>query len=571
MNHTRYVQLSPPSIDLPKMEVFAPRMVDFFFINRLKDRTITLGEIQTTGRLIYVPRLDDVHVPPQGSTKLNLLVIPSESGFFSEMVFISTSVGVIPFSVTFNAMGNWRDSIVPTLYHFWANAPVNLTLRVPNSVLGRSFSFLYDKQVFNAPETAWNGRHITLGATRLTPNIYVTFVHFMGTGITKTMPLYIMVSAKALQPYHPVVLTGVVTAKDESVETDVRIVNPTSRNVEIAGMSLSGNVPSNVRVDPAASPIVCARQSHTVIGKIVVTGAKEGEIDALLTVSAVKGSADVERFPIQMPVKGAVLYGELVSDKPSIVIAPLQRVNLSIRNAFKVPVMLYSAMTDSPLFEVENFKPVIVGPGEMSPPFSVFCRHADAKSFDACLQVGTNATTVRVPVHGYKGRVTIGDVDGDCSEPMITKVIGKALIGSTVNVTVQLSNPNPLPFVISDVSTTPGIEVNGKWMQEDGRQLIGVSVPAGGSVLVSAYVGFLGVKQTSKRNDTLTLSDAMTSVAVRIEWSPISGSLTLSSDLPKGLILGMNYTALLSVRSTYSVAVYWRTPRYRSLNRRVRL
>lgn len=547
----------PPSLSILEINTNEMTVHKFCFRNTMKNESIFITEITTTSREVYVEHVDNREIIASGKLDMNIVVCPTEPGFFNSILFFTTSKGVIPYSIAFHAISDPKDPFVQVISHLYTGMHANISIKMPPISSGKKLSVIFDSSLFDPSLCQITNRYIFMVAPMLSVSNIVTFVHLYTPTFSRSYPLYMTASSRMIQSYHPNILIPLVTTKDGQNEADIKIVNPTNFNINILSITLQSNAPANMKIEKQPPPMICSRNSHTSIGKVVVTGAIQGKIETSIRVEYEAPGIGVQSFDIA--VHASVKYGSLVPSMQQVnLMSNKGNQSITFHNNFKVPVAFLAVRTDSLHYNVVNFKPFIIKPGEDSPPMTInVTKEFSFDSTEAMLHIVTNATHLKIPIHAYQGHITISDKSNQNSPntKTLVKTMGKMLCGSTSNFTIYLTNPNPIIFNITDVKTSPGIEINDFWMNKTNQDLNNFQIPMLSESKISLYINFNSVSTgmyLKNRNDTITISGSGNTLTIIISWIPINGAFKIKTDFNSSIMFGKQYRTTVRLISNYN-------------------
>ncbi|OHT03536.1 hypothetical protein TRFO_29090 [Tritrichomonas foetus] len=534
--------VNPTSIKLGSIECFTDSTVGFYVQNNRKEN-ITINEVITPSREVFIPQPQLIQLRPNNAALYALHICPIEPGYHQEVLFIKTSLGTLPYIVSYHAFMNQNDAPLRVLAHHYSINDLNITYKIPSALWNSKVGVLYDASFFDQSLTSLVKRYLTLGSPARPCSNYLSFVHLLSTQKHYMIPLTILVSAKPLQPYYPIIIIPTITSKSETAEVDIKLVNPTNLNYEVTSIALVSGSPSNIKVEKTIPPIICAKNSHSVIGKIIVSGEKEGDISTSVFIEYSSKSPPI-KFDMLIPVKASVLYGSLSSHEKELHFLTNTTKRFTLTNNFKVPVVVFTAKPESPTFQVQQFTPFLLMPNETSKKLEVSFNYLTVDSIcDSVIKIETNASTFLFPVHGSTGKITIYDLDSvtNAGRTMIKKNLGNRYIGTVQNFTLLFNNPNPVAFQIVKVTTTPGVDVLCETE---------FTVEPHSNYSLNFYVTFNKMIE-KKRSDQITFVGSGKSLLVTLIWVPVNGSLSIVSDDYDGLIYGIRYDLNFSVLSHF--------------------
>ncbi|OHT16527.1 hypothetical protein TRFO_13108 [Tritrichomonas foetus] len=565
-NYHSFASIYPPTLYVASINLLSMRSIKINITNILPNTSFTVNGISTTSRVVFLDNIDHKILGPNETVSFTLYFCPTELGYGTAVILIRTSLGVIPYSVCYKAVTSKLDFLVADLFHQSTFLAMNLSVKIPQQIIGRHLSVLYDVTLFNQSKSILNERFLQLSPMNLKSGNYVTFVHMLTPEHTKTIPLFISASNKYLLPIYPVILIGMLTSPNEFIEEEIIIANPTPFNFNVIMISLARDSPINTHVECHTQPLICGMYGKTVIGKITIFGSRQGEIDTTLTIhyESMDGFKAIQTLDI--PIKGCVEYGKLEPSEQQIEHMQTEANfhKIYFTNHFNVPVAILSAQTDSLIVQVVNFLPILVMPGEKSSEITIIFQKNEILTqnsvYETVLIVDTNATNHHIPIKWYDGQIGISDdVNSEsinqCTQTNVTKSLGKVLVGSTTNFTLYIKNPNPVPFHMRDFNATTGIIVNGYWQGNTSSLLRDHKIDPFSIEDINLYITFNHLKQTTARNDTITIGTGDSSVQIIILWTPIFGSFIVRSTLPRNLRFGKFYNAEININSTYSVSM----------------
>ena len=554
-NWSTFASLSPESLHITRTVTYVMRSFIVNITNVMTDEVLEIVEAEESTPNIYVKFFYSVQLKPGESMSMVVFVMPHEPGCSSELIMIRTSKGTIPYHFVMRAVQTSKDIAIPKIYHQSSSRLANISFRIPPALGKKRMSIVFDSFVFDARASGATGRFVQLGPKVRSPGFYITHCHMFNGQTSRTLPLVLYVTQKLLLSYHPVIFMDTVTSRNGQAESDIKLVNPTDLSFTIVSLSLSEDSPSNVHVEPLPPPILVDKQSHSVIGKVVATGANPGEFSA--TVLVTYEDADQKISTLEIPVRGYVEYGNLEPSQSIIEIftsSTRQTFHIHFTNHFSRPVAILAARTESMWLMVVGFKPMIVEPGARSEDITVKYKQTDFESFESMLIVETNVTNYHIPIQVFREQMMLSkSPDNFTNEGKVVYNFRKVFCGASTTLTVYVKNPNPIPCAITDVKTSPGIYVSGFW-NSSRSNLRNHTISAFAQEEISLKIGFAKVQISHRqRNDTVTFGSPGSSVTIVISWIPYAGHLQGFSSLPAVVQPGRLYNGSLYLTSTYEL------------------
>jgi len=557
-DYNQYILFDPPNIVTESLSIMTTNMFRISFTNILKDQSITLNEVFSSSKDIFVPLIEMQTISPGTTVEFNIFILPTETGYFSSLIFFITSRGDIPYCISFFVQASSQD-ITPNAFYYFSPINSSLTLKIPPLVSNRKLSIIYDSSLFSPDRASGLNRYFRFDLTQsIRPGFFMSFIHAASPGVVRTFPLFVSVSLKQMQSYMPVITVDVVTDQQGSAECEIKLVNPTGINFIVTSVSFHKDAPSNIKVELQSPPVVCARFAHTVIGKVIVYGTKEGEIDTSIFISYESSNPALIQT-IEVPIKASVIFGTLTPSDSHIDMLQNNPEPHQVRlfSTFSIPIAVLSATIDSRICNVIGFSPNLIHPNSVSQPILIHLSPNLTFSSDQLhLTVITNVSSLIIPIRCYNGKITISEHEVSSKEKThLQFYVGNVLGGTTTSFEVFITNPNPSSFVIKSLSTTPGIELSHFWMKFTGKEIINSTVYPFTTSKLSLFVSFQNINQNKPRNDTIFLMGDDVLVSVSFSWFPVYGDLLINASIPERIVFGQNYNLSLSVSSSYKQSI----------------
>lgn len=547
----------PATTKLPPIAVLTTLSFTVEIQNTGND-TLTIYDIWSASRLFFIPKIEGISIPPRSHTNLTFYVCPSQEGCFSTPIFFSTNKGEIPYTVTHCAHYPMKDyHINPLKYMSASNC--SFSLRIPSqlkTILQKkpNVNLLFDASIFSHDRTDYEINRIFFDVKQnVKPGYYLSFITMSTPFTMVNIPLFISMSQRYLQANEPVIVTPVVNVPNETIYYDVELVNPTAHNFALLSANLYKET-STIKFETMAPPLVCPRHTKTLIGRIKITGDKEGTIDTSLLI-AYEGIKPQVTQTIDIPIKASVCFGYLKPSAEKIVLlrSTQETYTFKFTNYFKTPVFIISASINSTFFSIKPLLVNIVEPGDESPNVVInLPRVSVSRPIITNLVVETNATTLIIPLHMYTGEVFI--TDSEKGTPMTNSVTfypGVVLCGSSANYTVWVSNENSEPFIIRKAETSLGIYLNDGLTELFIGKYNEFVCPPFSVAKFEFCVTYNKVKQAKPRTDTFVFYGDYSNFQVSIAWTPRLGEFSFDARCEKAIIVGKHYDGELYISSTF--------------------
>ena len=131
---SRHVEISPPNLNVRNIEVLVMRRYLVNITNAM-DKNMSITEVRSFSREVYVEEMSKTKVLKPGDTfTLPVYICALGSGTFSNVLLISTSLGVIPNSIAITALRERGDALPVGLWHQCAMLASNMTFYVPKAM-----------------------------------------------------------------------------------------------------------------------------------------------------------------------------------------------------------------------------------------------------------------------------------------------------------------------------------------------------------------------------------------------------------------------------------------------------
>ena len=463
-NYSKFLNFYPLSLFIENLNLFFVKNIQFIITNTMKEDVLIISEVTTFSREVYSTEFEEIKLEPYSNCILNLYVCPLRSGTFSTVVLISTNKGTIPYSLTYRSAPSPVDSFISTIFHQSSLIPVNITVKVPVALQSKKVAVFYDSSIMIPDQQTQTSMSYKFTVEKLNPGFYVSFLNFFSPTIGRNYPIFLSVSSKLLQSYYPVILFNTITNQSEIIEMEVKMVNPTNLMIHIISVHLSSESPPNVRISHTKPPLDCDPQSITLVGKIIMTGTRSGEVNTIVIVMYEVDGYNVQS--VEIPVKGYVSIGsfKLPEEKIEIVGLIEKTYRFHFFNNFKEAAFVLSAHIESECFIIEDFEVFIVNPNETSRDIiikfnpqkinsnSIF----DANKVDSILYIETNITRFTVPISGYNGNISFsksGTTIAPYGGNKISFNYSSVLVNSEKLLSFYITNPNPINFLLNITST----------------------------------------------------------------------------------------------------------------------
>jgi hypothetical protein len=335
-------------------------------------------------------------------------VCPTREGSFSSLLLISTSKGLVPYSVNgFALLERQGFASAPVFYHS-CKYDMDLTLRIQHITPGNSLTIFYDGTFFDRISLLRDSDSIQLHPQRLISGYVWSFVHIVTERDWHSYPLCISAAQSMLLARDPTAYLPMVTDPGGISVANVSVRNPTPSSLEVKTITLHHTAPPNLEFVPVQLPINCTQYAETYLGRLVMSGSRAGEVRT----QAVIGFALNEQSngTLEIPIQGFVNYGRLEPSTPAIYLLQTDgnEARISFTNHSAVPVLVAGAHVNSPYFVVIDFVPFVLQPNTQSRDIIVKAKNPPASvNVETVLRVETNATNNEIPVHGYLGKLTV--------------------------------------------------------------------------------------------------------------------------------------------------------------------
>ena len=554
-NYKKICSFTPQSLYVSPIEISHMKVAHVMIKNVQQSGSISLLSVWSISRSVYVPHIGKTVIKPGKEVKLSIFICSPETGVFSTVIFFKTNKGTFPYVVQYNVGNSHRDSAQSSVFYETINETENVTFKMPAS--GKNVDLVYDGVLFDQEKSSVTGRFVQLVPNNLQVGYYTSFANVIGETTHRTYPFSLFVSNRCIIAANPIVFVPTVTSKKDTMESDIKVVNPTQKLIEITSVSIPPDIPDHVRVSHMQFPIRCEPQSHTTIGRVAIDGTVEGEISTSVKLTCEFSNLDKQETVI--PIKGFVKYGRLKPSQQALeMIQTFRRpYEINLTNEFKVPIGVLGARISSQLLVVENFVPFVLKPGETSMNLSICPTGiADPEREPIVLDILTNISTLSIPIRLYSGNVYVSlNKSQHVNKDHVFIEVGGAYCGSSKVVEFYVSNPNPDPFKISNIKTPPSIETTEVFDSNGFINLIGREIKPFSTENIILGISFRYTDKTMTRNDTIIFSSDDAAFSVTINWTPIIGEIRCMATLKSPLIYGKKYTFDITVTNTFNTVL----------------
>ncbi|EAY08311.1 hypothetical protein TVAG_401650 [Trichomonas vaginalis G3] len=520
---------------------------------------LTVYDVWSASRDFLVPKMEGITVAPSSHKNATIYFTPSEEGCFSTPIFFSTNKGEIPYTVTHCSHYATKDFHINTL-RYMTNTNCSFSVKIPPQLkmsLQKKLSIgvNFDGNLFSLDQIDYDINRVFLDIKyNIKPGYYLTFVHMETQFSMATVPLFISLSQRFLQPLQPVITVPLLTKPNETMYVDVVLVNPTAGNFALISSSLYKES-STIKFESLPPPLVFPRHCKTVIGRLKITGDTEGQFDTSLVVTYEGINPPVSQT-IDIPIKASVLYGYLKPSEEEIFISKASQETHTFRfiNMFKQPVFILEAYVNSTLFSVKPLLVNLVDPDDESPNVVInLPKITTDKKIHAKLIVQTNATTLTVPIIVFPGNVYIFESHhlGPTRTNTMNFYSGNVLCGTSTNYSLFVFNDNPDNFKIRKVECTPGISLNKNVMSLNKIKWQDFVCKKFSVAKFNFFVTFNQVSSSKPRQDTITFIGESSQFSVTFLWNPVSGNFELECQFDKNVIVGRHYEGTMYVSISY--------------------
>lgn len=540
-----FCNFMPSEIIFDPIEVFTVKNAHLYVQNMRLNEVMIINEIVTNSKNIFIPQLRIIRVMPGNVVFYSIYICPTEPGNFQDIIFVKTNFGTVPYSISYQAYKTQDDTLTPVLIHHYAQDEINISISVPSEIANLKKSIIFDSSVFDSSRVLITNKNVYIGSSSLITSSYITFVHILTAHLKYTFPITILSSPKPLQHIYPIIVIPPITKRGETSQVEIIIVNPTDEVFEINFVSLR-NFHYNVKLIKIQQPIIAPKNSKTVVGQIVATGDREGEITGSVHINYMNRQNPV-KYEMLIPVKGCILFGSLTFSEKDISLLSNSTRKFTMINNFSVPIAIFGINPDSPYFTISEFEPFLLLPGQRSPDIKVMFNYTSSEvNCDTKITIVTNITSFSIRAHGLTGKITISDPKrthqaSNFRRSLLQEDLGSRFCNSVENFTFIIKNPNPVEFAVYKVKTTCGIRVTCE------KEFV---VKAESEYVLNVLVLYKKMSE-KKRSDQITFYGTGKSLLVTFSWVPVHGKINITCYFKQTVYYGYCYLTNLSVVSSY--------------------
>ena len=536
-----YLKIEPSFMYINSINVQVMKKFSFTIRNKMSWNVLTINGITTFSPNVFVTISTSIGIKPNDKKNFNVYICTTEPGIFNTVLLISTSIGVIPYSITFQSTMKLRDTSFPSLFHFSPKYSSNISISIPPVFNGKHVSVLYDMEMISVIDS-FNTMFV-FGVNCLNTGFYISFFNLISNTIGRTFPMYFMVSNKILQSYLPLILCDCVTKKNEKTESDIILVNPTNKYIHIVSIHLPSDSPSNCRIEHIQPPLNCVPFSLTNVGKIVIFGTKSDQINTNVIITYESDDSFIQT--IEIPVKAYISYGSLHPLKEKVEIIESNIGNFSFVNLFKENVAVFGVAIESSDFKIIDFQPFVVHPNELSKPIKFLSNKTfENDRIESFLHIETNITSLVIPIVVYNKNLMISKNNSFVPYNKeifysFPKIYGKTKKYISFFITNAHPNSYTLKFNHLDESKV-------KIFTPDDIKVLPFSKKK-----FTIEIEFQNITRSLENHEVIQLEVGNNIFKIHLTWKMVIGDLYISSSV--NLInYGHKYSIKLFAHSTYS-------------------
>ena len=574
MNNNQYFEFEPKTLSVNSTQVSTTSSFSFRIRNTCSQK-LMVYDIFLPSKEFFIRDFSSITLQQNETYEFMIYYCPKKAGRFQTNILFQTSKGNAFFPIVHNAFSHQIQTPDGDLKYLCSqNSTLSFEIPYMAAHNKNKATVIYDKNIF----TPINDETSPLFKLSVNPKLkkgsYITFVHTLFLNNLKTFTVFFVNVQKSLQSISPVISLSTVTDKEKQVY-DVYIVNPTNKNYSLISAYLSKSSIYNIEYVEDFNDVMLEEQSKALIGHFVVYGSsREGSFETSLVLNYIPTS-DYEYYKHRIlpysiiTVKYRVYHGSLDMNTPEIIVIPNgpKIFNINFINSFNEDVLITRISLNTTMYSISPITEFLVKPGTKSQNITITVPNIE-KYFlsQSYITIETNVTSIKIPIFMYDGQLLLSKYEDSIGDSnTLTFHYGEKLCQSTDKVSFFLYNPNPVPFKIESIQSTPGISTK-NYINEIQPSLIGIEIPPFNRGLltitikyksISSYASTKTKHPGAENEDTVIFYGSNISCSFKLFWIPVEGDISISLNFDGPFLIGKRYYSHFLINSTYNKILYF--------------
>eukprot|EP01088_Endostelium_zonatum_P018590 TRINITY_DN601_c0_g1_i2.p1 TRINITY_DN601_c0_g1~~TRINITY_DN601_c0_g1_i2.p1 ORF type:complete len:1977 (-),score=611.23 TRINITY_DN601_c0_g1_i2:44-5974(-) len=510
------VIITPPYIDFKERPVCMASVENINIINTSDQEELHLFSLQTESLHFHASFFKQSVILPGQNTTVSIVFLPRSTGLVEHFVVIQSNIGELPYKVYGQGVTN-PYRIHPFL---GAKVPADVMYSPPIELYNPHDDTLRIKEVF----TSGGFLHLNLpGVTDVNPNDpnsnpnaappppqlweippkqkktiinlafmsgnpgkYIGYVNIKTDKDNMILHVDTLVVKGGLHRTPEEIIFDTITGSNEVTKTSLMLLNAGTDPVQVLDVLplkpdalLSVNFTRGQVIPPGVEKEVSilsfsGRMEGNFNGKLLLrtndTNPANARMEVPYSARIIHGSLGYlphnTTFLVSKSVMGigSGTSANKDADKNNAKkIVPVVK-SIVFTNRFGYPLVFYGAEIEDGNFDVLSFTPGrVVQPGQAFKPVTIqFTPNTTTTMYSTVLNMHTNASTMRIPLHVYHGRLLYSESGGAASTTSPTKDKGSGRkimdfglmgINETRTKVFNITNLNPVKIVIQNMYT----------------------------------------------------------------------------------------------------------------------
>ncbi|EAY20084.1 hypothetical protein TVAG_365920 [Trichomonas vaginalis G3] len=520
-------------------------------------------KVFSTCDYIFVQHIDEIVSENNTSFKLKFEIVKFSPGQYCESIFIETSMGIIPYSVTFNVIDH-SPLHFDTIHIYQTQETVqSITLNTPATLYQ---SVLFDNTIFENHMVRINQFRAYLEPKKLNLGTYLTFVYIFIEDDCFIQPIFLHVIENRIQEINKNIYVSHVQDSVIETEIEVSLLNPTNNFYRIGKIQYFGAPETSYFL--ALSKSYLHKTDQTKICTLTVRSqdffSSNGyffiETESYDSYSDFAEESNIDSAPKEIVKLTVNVFTRLIPYKIDIVRNEILQVSkesvgsYSIRNLLNVPVVVTSIYLSNTFLMIHGFKPFILEPHKISE--EIFVSLSNTKEYSlipTMIKVISNATIQSSEVNFFSEKIILQRIwNMNRIQHMGVDMYDYGNVYSFIkkNNTLIIANPNYHPVKILEITVSEGLDIDYP-MKFDGYTI----PPHAKGLEIEYTLTFLNSSEMWNDGKIRIICDTCI-LDVPIRWFCNRGVLNVSFTFNHDLVFGMKLEAALDISSSFKRDLY---------------
>ena len=547
-----YLKINPPMISNAVIKSYKQNNFSVSIINTDPKLSVQIQRVYSRSPTIFIAHANGKEIGPGKKFTFTFSILYNKIGQYSDIIYIDTNNGTIPYYVNYNVEPRALPTIKPTTVYHTINRSERISFSFDLGIDNRAC--VYDSSIFASDLSSLSNFFLNLQPLPdLSPGIYNTFIYIYEYNTEFVVPiiLHIVGENEIIPTQKQIYLPTLYQAG--AVYKDIELYNSLNHSIAVQNCSFDNENDSMFSYVIDTTRILPHTKGKGLTVYFSMTNTPEQTIknDIKLYIQCM----DLEEktnYTLTVTVYASFVISDVhldvCSDFDTMYNDQTSIGCFQVKNTNKDPLVVLGVSASTGYFQINEFEPVILQPNEFSRNFFLsLSKDYDLLHLSSSIIIQTNASTILAEIKKFTRNIHI-DFDDlnatyDKKTPLFT--VGNVYGGSRKNFTAIITNRNMLPYNLKSIESSTNLTVFSPDLINP------IYVPPLETVELKVIVEFKESNQNKEFTDLINFIGDEGNVNVKITYTTIPGSLNIITNIKTSQTFGTKEEGEIRVLSTF--------------------